>query len=372
MSEQLALIGPATTARSAARDARRRARAAARATLAADRPVARVLVDTGLAHLDRTFDYSVPASLEEQAVPGARVKVRFAGRDLDGFVVERTDRADHDGRLQPLRRVVSSEPVLTPHLLAVAERLAAASAGTVGDVLRLAIPPRHATAEKALDRQEAGADTVSGAGDPPTARREGSAWEPYPAAGAFLGHVGSGGAPGASWLALPSVTDAARDWPAAFAEAALVAARAGRGSVLVVPDHRDLTRLEAAVRAVAGPSAYVRLTADQGPQARYTAFLRALRGHVRIAIGTRSAAFAPVGDLGLVAWWDDGDDLLDEPRAPYLPVRAVLRERAEVAGAAVLAGGFTRSVAVQQLVEDRVLVPLEAPRPVVRRAAPRV
>ena len=42
-------------------------------------PVARVLVDTPLAHLDRTFDYAVPASMAETAVPGARVKVRFAG-----------------------------------------------------------------------------------------------------------------------------------------------------------------------------------------------------------------------------------------------------------------------------------------------------
>ncbi|HEY7988408.1 MAG TPA: hypothetical protein VIE19_04255, partial [Lapillicoccus sp.] len=52
-------------------------------------PVAAVVVDTGLPHLDRVFEYGVPAELAQGAQPGCRVRVRFAGRDLDGFVVER-------------------------------------------------------------------------------------------------------------------------------------------------------------------------------------------------------------------------------------------------------------------------------------------
>ena len=48
-----------------------------------------MLVDVPLAHLDRPFDYPVPATMADDAVPGARVKVRFAGQDVDGFVVER-------------------------------------------------------------------------------------------------------------------------------------------------------------------------------------------------------------------------------------------------------------------------------------------
>src|ERR1035437_3722893 len=50
-------------------------------------PVALVLVDVGLPHLDRPFEYFVPASMADLAAPGARVKVRFAGRDVDGYVL---------------------------------------------------------------------------------------------------------------------------------------------------------------------------------------------------------------------------------------------------------------------------------------------
>src|SRR6185436_4800248 len=113
-------------------------------------PVALVLVDVGLPHLDRPFEYLVPASLADLAVPGSRVRVRFAGQDVDGFVLERRATAEHEGKLAPLRRVVSPEVVLTPRLLTLCQEIAARYAGTLGDVLRLAVPPRHAAAEKNL------------------------------------------------------------------------------------------------------------------------------------------------------------------------------------------------------------------------------
>jgi primosomal protein N' (replication factor Y) len=47
-------------------------------------PIARVVVDTPLSHLDRLFDYAVPESLSADAVAGSRVRVRFAGRLVDG------------------------------------------------------------------------------------------------------------------------------------------------------------------------------------------------------------------------------------------------------------------------------------------------
>lgn len=326
-------------------------------------PVALVQVDTGLAHLDRAFEYTVPTSLSDTAQPGVRVKVRFAGQDLSGFVLDRRADAEHLGRLSPIRRVVSPEPVLTPAVLAEARAVADRYAGSLGDVLRLAVPPRHAAAEKALSLEPP--ERV----DLPD--RMPGAWAPYAAGSAFLGHVTAGGAPTASLLAVPA-TDPERDWPMLLAQAARAAVEGGRGAVLVVPDHRDVVRVEAALAQALGTGRHTRLTADQGPQARYTAYLKALRGHAQVVVGTRAAAFAPVNDLGLVAWWDDGDDLLDEPRAPYPHVREVLLARAAHEGAAALSAGFTRSVAVADLVARGVLTPVEAPRTVLRAAVPSV
>src|SRR5690606_468013 len=177
---------------------------------AAELPVARLALDLSPAHLDRAFDYLVPATMADDARPGARVKVRFAGRDVDGYVLERVERSDHDGRLLPLRRVVSPEPVLAPAVARLARAVADHYAGTRSDVLRLAVPPRHARAEQAFLTATAATAAAGGAAAGETAPGTtgvdaGSVWAPYRAGAAFLAHVAGGGAPRAVWTALPGL-----------------------------------------------------------------------------------------------------------------------------------------------------------------------
>src|SRR5262249_58241143 len=123
-----------------------RGRTPAAQPVAAQLPVARVLVDVPLAHLDRPFDYLVPERMAAAAVPGCRVRVRFAGQLTGGFLLDRVLTSEHPGRLAALERVVSPERGLTPEIAALAREGADRYAGTVADVLRLAIPPRHAGA----------------------------------------------------------------------------------------------------------------------------------------------------------------------------------------------------------------------------------
>ena len=141
-------------------------------TLAAEDPVARVAVDVPLAHLDRVFDYGVPEDLAG-AVPGTRVRVRFAGQLVNGWVLERVAASEHEGRLTPLQRLVSPDPVLAPEVARLARAVADHYGGTLADVLRLAVPPRHASAEKSVDRL--------GAVLPPERPCAGSGQDPWPA-----------------------------------------------------------------------------------------------------------------------------------------------------------------------------------------------
>jgi primosomal protein N' (replication factor Y) len=315
-------------------------------------PVARVLVDVPLAHLDRPFDYLVPTTLAEAAVPGARVKVRFAGQDVDGFVVGRVAESDHPGRLQPLRRVVSAEPVLFPEIAALVGEVAARYAGTRSDVLRLAVPARHATTEKL-----ASAELPTPALEPDPAR-----WSAYSGGEAFVEALGRAEAARAVWTAAPG-----DDWPTLLAEAILATRHAGRGALACLPDRRDVDRLDEALTRRTGGDGHVVLTADAGPAKRYAAFLAVARGAARIVIGTRAAAFAPVRDLGLVAIWDDGDDLYAEPRAPYPHTREVLLIRAQQASAAALLGSHARSVEAEYLVNSGWAHEIVLPREGVRR-----
>ncbi|HEY3001249.1 MAG TPA: primosomal protein N' [Kribbellaceae bacterium] len=329
--------------------------------LAPVRPVARVAVDVSLAHLDRPFDYLVPEDLGDLARPGCRVKVRFAGKEVGGFVLERVDASAHDGRMERIRRVVSAEQALSPEVAGLCRAVADRYAGVFADVTRLAVPPRHAKAESEPC-------PITPLPDLPPASR--AAWSSYTHAGSFLDALtGAGGRtpPRAAWTALPGA-----DWPRAFAEAARATLDSGRGALLLAPDARDLARLAAACTEALGPQRFVTLSADLGPTARYRAFLTALRGRVKVVIGTRAAAFAPVADLGLVAIWDDADDSYAEPRAPYPHAREVLLLRAHRQRCAVLLGSTARSAEVAALLETGWARVLTADRAAVRASAPAV
>src|SRR5699024_7819504 len=119
-----------------------------RVPLAAEDPVARVLIDHPVPHLARVFDYAVPEKLAEAALPGVRVRVKFAGKLRDGYLLERVVSSDHLGPLATLQRVSGPVQVLGPALRALCEATARRYGGTLADVLRLAIPPSHARGEK--------------------------------------------------------------------------------------------------------------------------------------------------------------------------------------------------------------------------------
>ena len=140
-------------------------------------------------------------------------------------------------------------------------------------------------------------------------------------------------------------------WPRLIAEAVAAVRLSGRGAVVVVPDYRDLDRAEAALLQLLPAGDVARLTADDGQTPRYRSFLRILCGAAGVAVGTRSAAYAPVNNLGLVVCWDDGDDLHIEQRSPYAHTREVLLLRAGQESAACLLAGHTRSTETQRLVE---------------------
>ncbi|PID52882.1 MAG: hypothetical protein CSB46_11380 [Micrococcales bacterium] len=91
---------------------------------AAALPVAVVALAHPLPHLDQPFDYLVPARLDADVQPGVRVKVPFAGRDLDGFVLRRVPRSEHPGTLRAIRRTVGTEPVATAQILGLATAVA--------------------------------------------------------------------------------------------------------------------------------------------------------------------------------------------------------------------------------------------------------
>ena len=234
------------------------------------------------------------------------------------------------------------------------------------------MPPREPKGRGAAWNEERGTRNEGRqrlkSGPEASGKIEPGSWERYPAGAAFLAGLAEGRPVRAAWSALPGP-----EWPAEIAIAALTTAAAGRGAVIVVPDARDLNRVDAALTDLTpGQPAHVCLSADLGPAERYRRWLAVRRGLVQVVAGTRAAMFAPVAEVGLVVLWDDGDDLHGEPRAPYPHAREVLALRAHRTGAAALIGGFARTAELTQLVAGGWARPLAGRPEALRQAAPKV
>jgi primosomal protein N' (replication factor Y) (superfamily II helicase) len=312
--------------------------------------VAQVRVDVPVPHLDRVFDYAIPASLADDVRPGVRVRVRFAGRLVNGFVVGIQPDSEHNVR--PIERVLGVDAVLTPQISELAQRVAEHYAGSVHDVLRFAVPPRHARAEQALQAEQSPATWQT---QPP------DRWSRYQHGERLCERLAAGEPVRAVWSLAP-----ASDW---VDDVEALIRIQSEGSVLVVaPDATDVQRLQARM-ADADPAI---LLADHGPERRYRAFLRILRGHTRLVIGTRSAIFAPIRDLRLIIVWGDGDDALWDQHAPYWNARDVAAIRTHQQGCALIIGSPARTTEAQTWCDNGWAVSIAASRDTIQRDGPRV
>lgn len=334
------------------------------------RRVARVQLDSPVPQLDRLFDYAIPHPLVSDVTPGVRVKVplRSAGRMMDAFVVEVVADDGSERPLSSIESVVSTMPVLPERLFTLARRVADRAAGSVSDVLRLAVPKRMVRAEKAwLAAPPPEAPTVG----PAALTHADALLAPY---AGLIDALDRGERIALDAPPHPSGTHARGAWADLLAAAAVHTLARGKSAVLVVPDYRDQAQLMAALAELVPAEAVVRDDADQSGPARYAQYLRTLAPVPVIVVGRRSAVYAPAHDTGLVATWDDGDSLLAEPLAPGVHARDAALVRQELEGSALVFAGHTRTTDVQRLVEVgyvREVAPARRPSPRVVLSATR-
>lgn len=293
-------------------------------------PIARVRVDLPIMHLDRDFDYLVPDDWLDQAVPGARVRVRFSGRLRDAYVIDRIAEADVD-RPRPIERVVDAVPPLTASTLELVQKTAQRFVGTFWDVARSAVPGRHARAERAvLGSPESEFDPSR------VLASEDDVWRRYvwPQEIREPRRIMWSSAPGSDMAR--EITDLVTGYR-----------RQGRGVVVVLPDAADVAHVRESMMGILPDFDVAELSAELGPERRYREFLRARTGRAGVVLGTRSAVFAPSSELGAIVVWDDGDDVYREPHAPYWDVREVAALRSHLSGCDLFIGAPARSVATQ-------------------------
>jgi primosomal protein N' (replication factor Y) len=307
---------------------------------------ARVVVESDLLQLDREFDFLVPESLAQTVQVGQRVKFQL-GRTkklATGFVISLPSESSF--ATSELVEIVDLVPVVTEEIFKLARQVSNRQAVALGEILQQAIvehmpripkPEIVSTPEIEVAVPElAGITSLPNKSAVLTSARS-------------LTHQG---------MRSP-------DWCWLFLRAAVEAIQAGKSAILIVPERDQINQL-AALLSYMGLQDLISIWLPGAKKSeRFANFHRVLASDKSIVIGSRSAIYAPVKNLGVIALFDDGDDSLREQGSPYTHAREIALMRASDEVKLLFAANY-RSLEIQRLVEIGYLKDLEIKLPPAR------
>jgi len=132
----------------------------------------------------------------------------------------------------------------------------------------------------------------------------------------------------------------------------------GKSVLILVPELLLTPELRARVESYFGSNIGIfhgKLT----PREKVSAWLKAVRGEVKVFIGTRAAVMLPLKDLGLIIVDEEQDDSYKEQQKPYFHAREVAVRRGRREGFPVLLISATPSVETYYRVEKGEVKKLE-------------
>ncbi|KAB7789102.1 primosomal protein N' [Bifidobacterium cebidarum] len=343
-AEQLTLAGLAPR--------KRRKRAPAEHSPAVHLPIAQVVLEVQALHLGQTFDYLVDEKDSDTAQPGVLVRVRFGGQRVNGVIWRRAaTSATPQSSLRYLERVVSPDVLVPESMREDISLIAEAYGGTRANILRFAVPPRVAKVE--AEQRLAASFTRQ-----LTSQAVRGAEQAYQRISANYGdaHVLQESLTGNRFQAFVfDLMPGAQEWQKNMAWMVATARTAGKCAVVELPTMREVNDLlpilrnyglmpfaPAANGGWAGDVAV--LNAESMPAAdRYRTYLAVALGQVKVVIGTRAVAYAPVEGPALFAILEDAAYQNMDGMMPYPQARGVMRLRAKAHGGVFVAMANART-----------------------------
>ncbi|MFM9905015.1 MAG: primosomal protein N' [Pyrinomonadaceae bacterium] len=355
--------------------------------------------------LRRVFTYRVPEEMRAAIKLGARLILPFGRRSLTGYAVGLHAELPPDveidaSKIKDITEVTDEEPLVTPEILKLTQWTAHYYASFWGEMLKAALPA-GINSEKVRPKRRKAVKLVTGFADehskPLTAQQQNiidlliangremlftdllekadlgasplntlakrGVVEIYvqdvmrdPLAGASLPDRDAFTLTDEQQLALDAVTTAlthADKFKAfllhgvtgsgkteIYIRAMRSALDAGRSAMMLVPEIALTPVFSRRLRSVFGSDVAI-LHSNLSPGERYDEWRRIRRGDARIAIGTRSAVFAPLENIGLVIVDEEHDPSYRQHESPFYNARDVAVMRANLAGAVVVLGSAT-------------------------------
>ncbi|MFT4111892.1 primosomal protein N' [Silvibacterium sp.] len=145
----------------------------------------------------------------------------------------------------------------------------------------------------------------------------------------------------------------------------------GRTAILLVPEIGLTPQMAAQLHHAFGSDVAL-LHSALTPEERSEQWHRIRRGDARVVVGTRSAIFAPVENLGLIVVDEEHDSSYKQESMPRYHARDTAVVRAKLAGAAVVLGSATPSLESWRNAEEGKYARIEMHERVQNRPLPKV
>ncbi len=357
--------------------------------------------------LRRVFTYRLPEEFGSTIKLGARMLLPFGKRKLTGYAVGLYDEMPagveiDESKLKDVIEVLDDEPLITPEILALTQWAADYYATFWGEMLKASLPagintekirPKRRKAvrltseragpdDKPLTEQQTAivslldnnggemlfADVLErsggGASSLNTLAKRGvveifvADVRRDPLGGASLPAIDDFELTGEQQLALGQITKALNNGKfnafllhgvtgsgktEVYIRAMRSALDAGLSAMMLVPEIALTPVFSRRLRAVFGSEVAI-LHSNLSAGERYDEWRRIRRGDARIAIGTRSAVFAPLENIGLIVVDEEHDPSYRQHESPFYHARDVAVMRAHLAGAVVVLGSATPAI----------------------------
>jgi primosomal protein N' (replication factor Y) len=276
--------------------------------------------------LIRSFVYQ----LAEPAEVGCRVAVPFRKREVEGFVVGLRQEAPKDLTVHSVTSVIDRSPLIRADVFDLCRWISEYYVAPLGEVLKSALPPgitaKHI--ERGIQRPSEGA--VAGFSPRPALSSEQTAaFEAVRSAKGF--HT----------ILLHGVTGSGKT--EIYMQAAEHFLSSGKTSLILVPEI-GLTPQLTDRFAERFPGRAAILHSSLTKRQRIDEWLRIYRGDAPIVIGTRSAVFAPLQNLGLIVVDEEHETSYKQDDVPRYHARDTAVVRGKLARASVVLGSATPSM----------------------------
>ena len=293
-----------------------------RAERKADSPnVAHVWVDSGLSHLDGLYSYRIPNDLLNQVRIGSRLKVPFNSRSCEAIVVEINSTTENLGNLKVIESLLGDLPMATSKVLTFYSEMAKYWASDPYSLIKSGIPPRVASVEKVFSAKKEDSEIYK--------ERKSKGLQ-----SSYLMHS-------------PHVSP--------YVELAnLALAESKNGSVLLLlPDTKDVSRVQTLLLMKKTSLPIIRLDSSLSRGERYSNYLNTSVSNHAIVVGTRSALFAPIQNLGSIIVAFEKSEQFYEQKHPYWNVRDSVHLRTSIESCNVFYTGYVPSAEMAYRIENR-------------------